>query len=103
MLDGATAWRTGGGDGAGSRTTSRSVSETGSVRVLQKVRNREKLVTIPDNNLYHGGDKREQYEQDGKVYNDTQLSRRQPWRSRYPTPHELKEQLARRTDSAQNA
>lgn len=29
------------------------------------------------------------------VYNDAKLSRTQPWRLRYPTPHDLKEQLSR--------
>lgn len=31
-----------------------------------------------------------------KVYNDAKLSLTKPWRSRYPTPHSLKEQLASR-------
>lgn len=28
------------------------------------------------------------------VYNDPRLSRAQPWRSRYPTPHDLKDKVA---------
>lgn len=32
---------------------------------------------------------------DANVYNDSKLSRSQPWRLRYPTPHDLKEQLSR--------
>lgn len=32
--------------------------------------------------------------QNENVYNDTKLSRTQPWRLRYPTPHDLKEQLS---------
>lgn len=27
-------------------------------------------------------------------YNDPRLSRAQPWRSRYPTPHDLKDRIA---------
>lgn len=75
LLGGARAW--GSGDGSGSRSASEN---GGSIRVLNKAHDRQKLVAIRGEN-------------DRDVYNDTRLSRAQPWRSRYPTPHGLKEQL----------
>lgn len=74
------------------------MSDTGSVMMLGKTQDREKLVTTSDND----GGNQGQRENDGPVYNDKALSRRQPWRSRYPTPRGLKEQLARHIDGAQN-
>ncbi|ROW08273.1 hypothetical protein VMCG_03151 [Cytospora schulzeri] len=35
----------------------------------------------------------------GNTFNDAKLSRTQPWRLRYPTPRDLKEQLARSSAS----
>lgn len=88
LLSGATAWGSGGG--SGSRST--SASETGgSVRVLNKAQGHKRVVTISDKNSIEENDK--------NVYNDTRLSHAQPWRSRYPTPHDLKEQLAQRGNS----
>lgn len=37
------------------------------------------------------------------IYNDTKLSRTQPWRLRYPTPRDLKEQLLRSSVSDDGA
>lgn len=75
-----------------------SESETGSVRVVKRhTQDRQKLVTISDNR----GNKSESIDENNS-YNDASLSRRQPWRSRYPTPHDLKEQLARSTDGTQD-
>lgn len=36
---------------------------------------------------------------DADVFNDAKLSHCQPWRSRYPTPRDLKERLARGSSS----
>lgn len=33
------------------------------------------------------------------VFNDARLSHTQPWRSRYPTPRDLKERLAKSSSS----
>lgn len=43
------------------------------------------------------------YQEGANVYNDTKLSRAQPWRLRYPTPHDLKEQLSRGSASDDGA
>lgn len=36
---------------------------------------------------------------DGDTFNDARLSHTQPWRSRYPTPRDLKERLAKSSSS----
>lgn len=36
---------------------------------------------------------------DGDTFNDAKLSHTQPWRSRYPTPRDLKERLAKSSSS----
>lgn len=90
LLGGAIAWRS--GDGSGSRSA--SASETGgSVRVLKNSQDDKKVIGLTDKYSSNG-------ENDRNVYNDTKLSRAQPWRSRYPTPHDLKEQLSQRGHSS---
>lgn len=89
LLGGATAWRS--VNGSGSRSASAS-ENGGSIRVLKKSQDHNNLVMILDKNSKGDHDK--------NVYNDTRLSRAQPWRSRYPTPQDLKEQLAQRGNSS---
>ena len=38
-------------------------------------------------------------DEDGDVFNDAKLGHTQPWRSRYPTPRDLKERLAKSSSS----
>lgn len=64
----------------------------------QKQQDRNKVVTFPS--LAEGGGGAGA----GRaIYNDTRLSRAQPWRSRYPTPHDVKEQLVRSSASDDGA
>ena len=39
------------------------------------------------------------FQDEGHIFNDAKLSHTQPWRSRYPTPRDLKERLARGSGS----
>lgn len=106
LLGGVTAWRNA-GEGSGSRSTGlSSMSETASARMSDTTTThaRKKLGTISDNiNNNHKSEISDEGGKPPQVYNDTTVSRRQPWRSRYPTPHDLKEQLAaQRIDGAQD-
>lgn len=91
LLGGAMAW----GDGRNNRSRGSDASGGGSVRLMEKTRN--KLVKIGAGGSGNGSS-RGAYD-DGGHYNDASLSRSQPWRSRYPTPQDLKEQLARSSAS----
>lgn len=80
-------------NGGSSGSRSASASETGgSIRLQKYSQDYKKAVRLSDKNSNGENNK--------DVYNDTRLSHAQPWRSRYPTPHDLKEQLAQRGNSS---
>lgn len=55
----------------------------------------EKVVKISHEAKHGDGSRTSGAGKNANVYNDTKLSRTQPWRLRYPTPHDLKEHLSR--------
>lgn len=88
LLSGTRTWQS--DDGSRSRNASASESG-GSIRVL-KTEDRKKVITISEDTS--------EEDNDSNVYNDTRLGRTQPWRSRYPTPHDLKERLVRKANAS---
>lgn len=91
----AQAW----GDGANS-----SVGSGQSAKLLKKIlQDRNKRVVKISHEAKHGDGRASGAGEHASAYNDTKLSRTQPWRLRYPTPHDLKEHLSRTSASDDGA
>lgn len=65
-----------------------------SARLVERTRDRRGVLTMVADGHGSGTGGR-----GPSAYNDARLSRTQPWRSRYPTPHGVKEHLARSSAS----